>query len=118
MRPLDRVRYRPVVAQRSPLAKKEEISVSELEGLTELRHRDVFYAESKAGLNGNRNYCKEECISERFRHGVVLEGLYIVGKPDPLWYIQTVILLKAEIKSDRNGYKGKNNQQERTWKDK
>lgn len=84
MRPLDQVRYRPAVAQSSPLAKKGSISMSELEGLTELRHRDVFYAESKAGGAERKLYTVDRLAQLQLLQGMPDAYLCAEPLPEPL----------------------------------
>ena len=81
MRLLDQVRSRPAVAQSSPLAKKGSISMSELEGLTELRHRDVFYAESKAGGAGRKIYTVDRLAQLQLLQGMT--DAYLCAEPLP-----------------------------------
>lgn len=56
LRLLNQVRYQPVMSQDNPLAQAEHLSPSDLEGLTEILHRDVFYSESKAGGTERKIY--------------------------------------------------------------
>lgn len=86
MKPLDQVRYRHAVAQCSPLAKKDAISLCELEGLTEIRHRDVFYAESKAGGAERKLYTIDRLAQLQLLQGLPDAYLCAEPLPEPLLY--------------------------------
>ncbi|MGN1307138.1 MAG: LysR family transcriptional regulator [Faecousia sp.] len=81
LRLLDQVRYQPVLPQNHPLAQAERISPSDLEGLTEILHRDVFYSESKAGGAERKIYAVDRMAQLQLLQG--LPDAYLRSEPLP-----------------------------------
>lgn len=78
---LDQVRYQPVLPQNHPLAQTERISPSDLEGLTEILHRDVFYSESKACGGERKIYAVDRMAQLQLLQG--LPDAYLRSEPLP-----------------------------------
>ena len=78
---LDRVRYQPVMSQHHPLAQSERISPSDLEGLTEILHRDVFYSESKTGGAERKIYAVDRMAQLQLLQGI--PDAYLRSEPLP-----------------------------------
>lgn len=81
LRLLDQVRYQPVLPQNHPLAQAERISPSDLEGLTEILHRDVFYSESKVGGGTRKIYAVDRMAQLQLLQG--LPDAYLRSEPLP-----------------------------------
>ena len=78
---LNQVRYQPVMSQNNPLAQSERISASDLEGLTEILHRDIFYSESKAGGAERKIYAVDRMAQLQLLQGI--PNAYLRSEPLP-----------------------------------